>query len=163
MGIEDRGSIGTGTSFPILPESLQNFNFRFLVSIHGPPTGRRSCQTLTKKRPPEVFTFNHKLKSNQSLVWSNMDVRRRSKVWLNFTKQNGTSARCTICDKIVSCTGGCTSNMIKHLRGNQIEINVCPVFDVLRTSSTASSSGSLPGSDPQPGTAVTALQSQSGR
>ncbi|KAK0131561.1 Zinc finger BED domain-containing protein 1 [Merluccius polli] len=91
-----------------------------------------------------------------------MDVRRRSKVWLHFTKQNGTSARCTICNKIVSCTGGCTSNMMKHLRGHKIEINVCPVFDMLRrTSSAASSSGSLPSSDPQSAAAVTALQSES--
>ncbi|KAL1007082.1 hypothetical protein UPYG_G00081650 [Umbra pygmaea] len=49
--------------------------------------------------------------------------------------------------------------MIKHLRVHHgVEINVFPIFDALRRPSSAASCS---GSDPQPGTAVTALQSKS--
>ncbi|XP_030263766.1 zinc finger BED domain-containing protein 1-like [Sparus aurata] len=92
-------------------------------------------------------------------------LRRRSKVWLHFSKKTKISAKCNACDRIVSCIGWCTTNMKKHLsRVHGVEINVCPVFDALRRPSTAassSSSGSGSGSDPQRGTAVTALQSES--
>ncbi|XP_054476597.1 uncharacterized protein LOC129108719 [Anoplopoma fimbria] len=92
-------------------------------------------------------------------------VRRRSKVWLNFTKINDKSARCNICKTIISCKGGCTTNMIKHLRGHGVQITECPVFDALRrpssvaTSSTASTSAaSTSGSDPHPSTALSAIR-----
>ncbi|XP_061764849.1 spermatogenesis-associated protein 20 isoform X3 [Nerophis ophidion] len=61
---------------------------------------------------------------------------------------------------LASWNGGCTSNMMKHLRLHGVQINACPVFDALRRpSSSASSSGS--DSDAQPGTSVIALQSES--
>ncbi|CAL8258573.1 unnamed protein product [Arctogadus glacialis] len=87
-------------------------------------------------------------------------VRRRSKVWLNFTKINDKSARCNICKTIISCKGGCTTNMIKHLRGHGVQITECPVFDALRRpSSTASTSAaSTSGSDPHPSTALSAIR-----
>ncbi|CAL8310294.1 unnamed protein product [Boreogadus saida] len=90
-------------------------------------------------------------------------VRRRSKVWLSFTKINDKSARCNICKTMISCKGGCTTNMIKHLRGHGVQITECPVFDTLRrpsTSSTASTSAaSTSGSDPpHPITALSAIR-----
>ncbi|XP_061743027.1 uncharacterized protein LOC133542839 isoform X3 [Nerophis ophidion] len=49
--------------------------------------------------------------------------------------------------------------MMKHLRVHGVQINACSVFDALRRPTSDSSSCS--GSDAQPGTSVTALQSES--
>ena len=89
-----------------------------------------------------------------------METVRRSKVWLNFTKINDKSARCNICKTIISCKGGCTTNMIKHLRAHGVQITECPVFDALRRPSSVatSSAASTSGSDPHPSTALSGKQ-----
>ncbi|KAL7407376.1 hypothetical protein ABVT39_007557 [Epinephelus coioides] len=58
------------------------------------------------------------------------------------------SAQCNTCDKRISCDGGCTTNMAKHLRQQHgIQIKECTAFDMLRrppSSSQASSSSVSP-------------------
>ncbi|XP_037548893.1 E3 SUMO-protein ligase ZBED1 [Nematolebias whitei] len=56
----------------------------------------------------------------------------RSKVWLNFNRRTAQSAQCKTCSKFISCKGGCTTNMMKHLRVHGIEITPCTVICALR-------------------------------
>ena len=44
-----------------------------------------------------------------------MERRKRSKVWLHFTKRNANAAVCNQCNAAISCKGANTSNMLKHL------------------------------------------------
>lgn len=55
--------------------------------------------------------------------------RRRSKAWLHFTKENDEAAKCTT---VISCKGGRTTNMIKHLQSHGVDLTEGPVFDALR-------------------------------
>nr|XP_033485861.1 uncharacterized protein LOC117258813 [Epinephelus lanceolatus] len=60
----------------------------------------------------------------------------------------GYSRKCNTCNKRISCNGGCTTNMAKHLRQQHgIQIKECTVFEMLRqppSSSQASSSSVSP-------------------
>ena len=40
----------------------------------------------------------------------------RSKVWLHATRQDGDTAKCNICSRVVQCKGGNTSNLATHLK-----------------------------------------------
>ena len=44
-----------------------------------------------------------------------MERRKRSKVWLHFTKRDENAAVCNQCNAAISCKGANTSNMLKHL------------------------------------------------
>ena len=106
-----------------------------------PPTGRSRRRSPTKKKPPE--------EKPQSAVCETMEtVRRRSKVWLHFSKTNDTNAQCITCKRIISCKGGCTTNMIKHFRGHGV--TECPVFDALHRPSSVPSSSDASSSDSNP-------------
>lgn len=54
------------------------------------------------------------------------------------------TAKGTTGKKIISCKGGCMTNMITHSRGWGIEFTECPVFDMLHRTSSGSSSSSKP-------------------
>ena len=64
-----------------------------------------------------------------------MERRKRSEVWLHFTKQDENSAVCNQCNAVISCKGANTSNMLKHLSPQHgIKYQECHVPDRLRTS-----------------------------
>ena len=59
--------------------------------------------------------------------------KKRSKVWLYFTRINNKIATCNNCKMSISAKGGTTSNMPKHLATQHaIHIQECRVFDTLR-------------------------------
>ncbi|XP_054610908.1 uncharacterized protein zgc:153990 isoform X2 [Dunckerocampus dactyliophorus] len=70
--------------------------------------------------------------------------RKRSKVWLHFTRKDVNWATCNTCRMAVSSKGGNTTNMHKHLHTvHAITLNECRVFDPLRSESQPSSSGNV--------------------
>ncbi|KAL3058039.1 hypothetical protein OYC64_010255 [Pagothenia borchgrevinki] len=58
-----------------------------------------------------------------------MNGGRRSKVWIHFVRKDNGSAECNTCSKLISCKGGTTTNMTKHLRLHGIQIKECTVFN----------------------------------
>ncbi|KAK0153099.1 hypothetical protein N1851_005233 [Merluccius polli] len=73
-----------------------------------------------------------------------MERRRRSKVWLHFTKRDECTAVCNQCNAAISCKGANTSNMLKHLSTKHgIKYQDCHVFKSLRTSETSSTVSSV--------------------
>lgn len=98
LGIEYRTSIGTGWNIPVLMELFKLFTFIFL-------TERK------KKRQSSVYHWYVAMET----------VQLHSKVWLQFTKINDTSVKYATCKTIISCKGGCTTNMTKHLRDHDVE------------------------------------------
>ncbi|KAL1023220.1 hypothetical protein UPYG_G00037900 [Umbra pygmaea] len=70
-----------------------------------------------------------------------MPKARRSKVWLHFTSRDAYSATCNRCLKAMSCKGGNTSNLMKHLATHRDDLKTeqCTVFDNLRDASPSTS------------------------
>ncbi|XP_030192974.1 zinc finger BED domain-containing protein 1-like isoform X1 [Gadus morhua] len=88
-----------------------------------------------------------------------MDRKRRSKVWLHFNLKKDGFAQCNTCNKLITAKGGCTTNMIKHLRLlHGITINECSVFDALRRSRAPVASSTL---DSQPSASNSSLETES--
>ncbi|CAL8375385.1 unnamed protein product [Arctogadus glacialis] len=88
----------------------------------------------TTLRAPTTF------KQQGSIVES----RKRSQVWLHFTKRNENSAVCNQCNAIISCKGANTSNMLKHLSTKHgIKSQECHVFKSLHTSQTSATVSSV--------------------
>ncbi|KAJ4934606.1 hypothetical protein JOQ06_007392 [Pogonophryne albipinna] len=67
-----------------------------------------------------------------------MNGGRCSKVWIHFVRKDNGSAECNTCSKLISCNGGTTTNMTKHLRLHGIQIKECTVFNLFRQSPSAS-------------------------
>ncbi|XP_057688140.1 uncharacterized protein LOC130913494 isoform X2 [Corythoichthys intestinalis] len=115
LGIKHRASMGSGTNTAMLPEPFQFLNFDSKFRCPDRRSEKNSCQTQRRSHMKRVSVHCN--------LNSTMDtVRRRSKVWLNFTKKNDQSAQCNICNTAISCKGGCTTNMIKHLRLHGIKV-----------------------------------------
>lgn len=70
---------------------------------------------------------------------------KRSKVWAHFIKQDGNTSKCNICKHVVSCKGGNTSNLMKHLKTqHSLNVNDCTVFDCFRKATAAPTSTGQP-------------------
>ena len=108
----------------------------------SPLTGRRSRRTLPEN-PPNCVCARVNMET----------VRRRSKVWLNFTKINDKSAR------LYNNNNYIVQRRVYHQHdqtSHGVQITECPVFDALRRPSSVatSSAASTSGSDPHPSTAL---------
>lgn len=73
-----------------------------------------------------------------------MERKKRSKVWLYFTKRDEYAAVCNQCKTVISCKGANTSNMQKHLSTKHgVKLQECHVFDRLQTGATATAAASV--------------------
>ena len=82
--------------------------------------------------------------------------QQKSKVWLHFQRQvkNDEHAKCMKCDAIVSCKGGNTSVMRKHLKAiHDISLGTCTVFDCLRKAVPSSTAATATEATAQPAAA----------
>ena len=63
---------------------------------------------------------------------------KSSKVWLYFSSVEKERAKCSKCDAILTCKGGCTSALRKHLLAvHKIRLSECTVFESLRKKAPA--------------------------
>ena len=69
--------------------------------------------------------------------------KKRSKVWLHCTKKDEETASCNHCAASLSCKGGNTSSMLKHLEGvHDLKVREpCRVFNAWRKTSSGASAG----------------------
>lgn len=115
--------------------SRMNCSERFSVCksftyLPGPATRtlrewRNLLRSTSTKREGEILRFS---------CWAMAD-RKRSEVWLSFTRKDSDTAKCNTCSREISCKGGSTSNMMKHLLQHGVNVKECTVFDVLRSPS----------------------------
>ena len=67
------------------------------------------------------------------VIFTMAERSRRSKVWLSFSKKDENTANCITCKKDISCKGGSTSNMMKHLLQHRVNLKECSAFDSVRS------------------------------
>ena len=91
---------------------LQRYRF-FLTIPHFParrfPVFPKFCVAV------HCVTVDAMAQTFQQQGSSIMERRKRSKVWLHFTKRDENAAVCNQCNAAISCKGANTSNMLKHL------------------------------------------------